>query len=207
MATFDVINLQGTKVGSIDLDDAVYAAPVNENLFYEVIKWQHAKARQGTHMVRNRSLVRGGGAKPWKQKGSGRARQGSIRASHWVGGGRAMRPKPHSYDYALPKKVRKGALRSALSLRAQEGKLFIVENLELPEMKTKAAKAVLDGGLKLTKALIVEQKENVAAHRSIRNLPTFLVLPPEGLNLKDILRHEALVLTSDTARKLEEALR
>ena len=207
MATFDVINLEGKKVSSIDLDDAVFAAPVNENLFYEVIKWQHAKARQGTHMVRNRSLVRGGGAKPYKQKGTGRARQGSNRASQWVGGGRAMRPKPHSYDYALPKKVRKGALRSALSLRAQEGKLVILEGFELKEMKTKAAKQVLAAGLGLERALIVEGKENQNVHRSVRNLPTFQVLPPEGLNLKDVLRFETLVLTAGTAKQVEEALR
>ena len=118
-----------------------------------------------------------------------------------------MRPKPHSYDYALPKKVRKGALRSALSLRAKEGKLVILEGFELKEMKTKAARQVLASGLGLERALIVEGKENQNVHRSVRNLPTFQVLPPEGLNLKDVLRFETLVLTAGTAKQVEEALR
>lgn len=207
MASFDVIDLTGKKVSAIDLDDAVFGARVNENLFYEVIKWQHAKARQGTHMVKNRSLVRGGGAKPWKQKGTGRARAGSIRSSIWVGGGRAMRPKPKSYDYTLPKKVRRGALRSALSLRANEGKLLILDKFELEAPKTKVAREALEGGLKLKKALIVENKDNINVRRSVHNLPTFLVLPPEGLNLRDILRHDTLVLTKETAKQIEEKLR
>lgn len=207
MATFDVIDLEGKKVSTIDLDDAVFAAPINEAVFYEVIKWQHARARQGTHMVRNRSLVSGGGAKPWKQKGTGRARQGSNRASQWVGGGRAMRPKPKSYDYALPKKVRRGALRGALSLRAKEGKLVILDKFEMNEMKTKAARKALEQGLKLGRALIVEEKGNLNVTRSVRNLPSFQVLPPEGLNLRDILRYETLVITADVAKKVEAALR
>lgn len=205
MATFDVIDKDGKKVSSIELDDAVFAAPVNENLFYEVIKWQHAERRQGTHMVRNRSLTRGGGAKPWRQKGTGRARQGSTRASQWVGGGRAMRPKPHGYGYSLPKKIRRGALRSALSLRAKEGKLFILDSFDLPETKTKEARRVLEG-LGLKKALIVEDGENVNVTRSVRNLPKFQVLAPEGLNLRDILRHDSLVLTKEVAKRVEERL-
>ena len=205
MATFDVKDQAGKKVSSIELDDTVFAARVNENLFYEVIKWQHAKARAGTHMVRNRSKVRGGGAKPYRQKGTGRARQGSTRASQWVGGGRAMRPKPHSYAYALPKKVRKGALRSAVSLRAKEGMLFIIDNLEVEAIKTKAAAQML-GGLGLRKALIIEARENEKLQKSVRNLPSYLVLAPEGMNVRDILRHEALVLTSATAKAIEEAL-
>lgn len=205
MATFDVKDQAGKKVSTIELDDAVFAARVNENLFYEVIKWQHAKARQGTHMVRNRSKVRGGGAKPYRQKGTGRARQGSIRASQWVGGGRAMRPKPHSYAYALPKKVRKGALRSAVSLRAKEGMLFILDNLELEAIKTQAASKML-GGLGLRKALIIEARENEKLQKSVRNLPSFQVLAPEGMNVRDILRHEALVLSEASAKAIEEAL-
>ncbi|MDF1565011.1 MAG: 50S ribosomal protein L4 [Deltaproteobacteria bacterium] len=205
MATFDVKDQSGKKVSTIELDDAVFAARVNENLFYEVIKWQHAKARQGTHSVKNRSKVSGGGAKPYRQKGTGRARQGSTRASQWVGGGRAMRPKPHGYGYALPKKVRKGALRSAVSLRAKEGMLFIIDNLELEAIKTKSAAQML-GGLGLRKALIVEGRENDNLQKSVRNLSSFQVLPPEGMNVRDILRHEALVLTTASAKAIEEAL-
>ncbi len=206
MATFDVINMDGKKVSSIELDDEIFAARVNENLFYEVIKWQHAKRRQGTHMVRNRSLVRGGGSKPWRQKGTGRARHGSTRASQWVGGGKAMKPKPRDYSYALPKKVRRGALRSAVSLRAKEGKLLILDAFDLPEIKTKEARRLLEG-LGLSKALIVEDKSNRNVDRSVRNLPTFQVLAPEGLNLRDILRHDTLVLTKDVAKRVEERLR
>ncbi len=205
MATFDVKDRSGKKVSTIELADSVFAADVNENLFYEVIKWQHAKRRQGTHQVRNRSLVRGGGAKPYRQKGTGRARQGSTRASQWVGGGRAMRPKPHGYGYALPRKVRRGALRSAISLRAKEGKLLILEDLELEAIKTKVAADLL-AKLGLKKALIVDAKENETLKRSVRNLPTYQVLPPEGLNLRDILRHESLVLTTRSAKAIEEAL-
>src|SRR3954447_5217793 len=116
MATLDVINLEKQKVGTIDLPDEIVNAPVTEHLFYEVVKAQLASRRRGTVGVKNRSLVSGGGKKPWKQKGTGRARQGSIRASHWVGGGKAMAPKSRDYEYRPPAKVRKGALRSVLSL-------------------------------------------------------------------------------------------
>ena len=207
MATFDVINLEGAKTASIELDDAIFAAPLNKALLYDVVKWQDARARQGTHAVKNRSAVRGGGIKPWKQKGSGRARQGSIRASHWVGGGRAIGPVPHSYDYALPKKMRKGALRSAISLRASEGKLVILEKAELSEMKTKAARAALEGKLGLKQALIVDAAPQVNFTNSVRNLPAFQCMPVGGLNVRDVLRHDTLVLTADTARALEGALR
>src|SRR5438105_13841902 len=124
MAKFDIVDLKKNKVGDIDLADAIFGAEVDENLFYEVVKARNAALRSGTHAVKNRSLVSGGGKKPWKQKHTGRARQGSIRASHWVGGGKAMGPKPRDYSYDVPKKVRKAALRSALSLRNRDQKLM-----------------------------------------------------------------------------------
>src|ERR1700722_18508577 len=131
MATFDVYNLSKQKVGTVDLSDAVFAAKVNPHLLYEGVKHQQISRRSGTVAVKNRSLVSGGGKKPWKQKGTGRARQGSIRASHWVGGGKAMGPKPRSYGYRPPLEVRKGALRSAISMRAGENTLLILDAFAL----------------------------------------------------------------------------
>ena len=205
MATFDVYNLAKEKVSTIDLADDVFAGEVNENLFYEVIKSQLASRRAGTHAVKNRSLVSGGGKKPYKQKGTGRARQGSNRASQWVGGGKAMGPKPRDYSYDVPKKVRKGALRSALSLRAKEQKLVFLDRFELGEIKTKGALAALTR-LGLENALIVDASENQALAKSVRNLEGFTFLPPEGLNLFDVLRHQTLVLTVPTAKAIEARL-
>lgn len=205
MATFDVYNLQKQKVSTIDLADEVFAGPVNEFLFYEVIKSQLASRRAGTHAVKNRSLVRGGGKKPYKQKGTGRARQGSSRASQWVGGGKAMGPVPRDYSYRVPKQVRKGALRSALSLRAKENQLLIVDSFELEEIKTKLALGALKQ-LGLENALIVDSKANGTLAKSVRNIEGFTFLPPEGLNLYDVLKHHAVVLTVPTAREIEGQL-
>ncbi len=211
MATFDVLDLNKKKVGSIDLADAVFAAEVNEHLLYEVAKMQQINRRSGTVAVKNRSLVSGGGKKPWKQKGTGRARQGSIRASHWVGGGKAMGPKPRDYEYRPPAKVRKGALRSVLSLRAKEGKLVIVDGFDLGGIKTKKAQDALVKALGLTSALVVvgaaaEDKARDQALKSVRNLAKFDALPAEGFNLEDALRHRELVLTKAAAKQLEGAL-
>jgi large subunit ribosomal protein L4 len=205
MATFDVLNLEKQKVSTIDLADIVFAGEVNENLFYEVIKSQLASRRAGTHAVKNRSLVSGGGKKPYKQKGTGRARQGSIRASHWVGGGKAMGPKPRDYSYDVPKQVRKGALRSALALRAKEHKIFILENFTLSEIKTQKALAALEK-LGIANALIVDASANQNLAKSVRNLDNYSFLPPEGLNLFDVLKHHAIVLTVPTAKTIEERL-
>jgi large subunit ribosomal protein L4 len=205
MATFDVINLDRQKVSTIDLADAVFAGEVNEHLFYEVIKSQLASRRAGTHAVKNRSLVEGGGKKPYRQKGTGQARQGSIRASQWVGGGKAMGPKPRDYSYDVPKQVRKGALRSALSLRAKEQKVVILESFTLPEIKTRKALAALEK-LGIDNALIVDEKANENLAKSVRNLDGFTFLPPEGLNLYDVLKHHTIVLTVPTARSIEARL-
>ncbi len=205
MAKFDVYDLEKKKVGELELADTVFAGEVNEHLFYEVVKAKLASDRSGTHAVKNRSLVSGGGRKPWKQKGTGRARQGSTRASHWVGGGKAMGPKPRDYAYDVPKKVRKAALRAALSLRGNDKKLLIVEKWEPTAPKTAAAAKVL-AKLGLKKALVVDDGKNVALARSVRNLVGADFLAVEGLNVYDILKHDTLVLTAATAKKLEEAL-
>jgi large subunit ribosomal protein L4 len=205
MAKFDVYDLERKKVGEIDLSDEVFAGEVNEHLFYEVVKAKLASDRSGTHAVKNRSLVSGGGKKPWRQKHTGRARQGSTRASHFVGGGKAMGPKPRDYSYDVPKRVRKAALRSALALRGKEQKLLIVQEWKPAAPKTAAAARVLKA-LGVRKALVVDGAENVGLARSIRNLDGSDFLAAEGLNVYDVLGHEALVLTAESARKLEASL-
>ncbi len=205
MAKFDIYDLDKKKVGELELADAVFAGEVNEHLFYEVVKAKLASDRSGTHAVKNRSLVSGGGRKPWKQKGTGRARQGSTRASHWVGGGKAMGPKPRDYSYDVPKKVRKAALRSALALRGNDQKLLIVDKWEPAAPKTATAAKVL-ARLGAKKALVVDDGRNVALAKSVRNLVGADFLAVEGLNVYDILKHDTLILTAATAKKLEEAL-
>lgn len=211
MAKFDVFNTDRKKVSEIELSDAVFAAEPNEHLIYEVAKFQAINRRAGTVAVKNTSLVSGGGKKPWKQKHTGRARQGSTRASHWVGGGKAMGPKPRDYTYRPPREVRRGALRVALSQRARDQKLLIVDKIEVREQEgkkrlSKTANTILSSGLKLECALVIDAKENVNLHRGARNLAHFDVLAPEGLNLESVLKHDTLVLTADAAKKLEGAL-
>ena len=205
MAKFDVYDLDKNKVSELELADAVFAGEVNEHLFYEVVKAKLASDRSGTHAVKTRSLVSGGGKKPWKQKHTGRARQGSTRASQFVGGGKAMGPKPRDYAYDVPKKVRKAALRSALALRNKDGKLLIVQEWKPAEPKTSAAAKVL-GKLGVKKALVVDAAANASLAKSVRNLEGSDFLAAEGLNVYDILKHDALVLTADSARKLEASL-
>ena len=205
MAKFDVYDLDKKKVGEIELADAVFAGEVNEHLFYEVVKAKLASDRSGTHAVKNRSLVSGGGKKPWKQKHTGRARQGSTRASQWVGGGKAMGPKPRDYAYDVPKQVRKAALRSALALRGKDGKLLVVQEWKPAAPKTGAAAKVL-AKLGARKALVVDAAANQVLAKSVRNLDGSDFLPVEGLNVYDILRHDALVLTAETAKQLEASL-
>jgi large subunit ribosomal protein L4 len=206
MAKFDVVDLDLKKVGELELADAVFGAEPNDNLFYEVAKMQQINRRAGTVAVKNTSLVSGGGKKPWKQKGTGRARQGSIRASHWVGGGKAMGPKPRDYTYRPPRSVRRGALRAALSLRAKEKQLIIVNAFPAADGKTKAVHQALTKRMKLKDALLVDEKSNVGLHRGGRNLAQFDVLPPEGLNLESLLKRKALVLTQAAAKALEGSL-
>lgn len=205
MAKFDVYSLDRQKVGEIDLKDEVFAGPVNDHLFYEVVKAKLATDRSGTQAVKNRSLVSGGGKKPWRQKHTGRARQGSIRASQFVGGGKAMGPRPRDYAYDVPKKVRKLALRSALALRNSEKKILIVDRWEPGAPKTAAAAGVL-AALGVKRALVVDGAANRTLQKSIRNIDGSDFLPTQGLNVYDILGHEYLVLTAESARKVEEAL-
>jgi large subunit ribosomal protein L4 len=203
MATLDVFNMKREKVGSIDLSDDVFATDVKEQLFYEVVKAQLASRRQGTQSAKERSAVSGSTKKLYKQKGTGRARHGSIRAPIYVGGGRAHPPRPRDWSYRPPRQVRVGALRSALSKFHKEGRLLVVDRFELPEVKTKGLVAAL-GTLKAQKkALVVDSATNENLKLSIRNCQDHLFLPPEGVNVYDLLRHDTLVLSKDAAKALE----
>jgi large subunit ribosomal protein L4 len=205
MATLDVINLEKQKVGTIDLPDEIVNAPVAEHLFYEVVKAQLASRRAGTVGVKNRSLVSGGGKKPYKQKGTGRARQGSIRASQWVGGGKAMAPKMRDYEYHVPKKVRKAAIRAAISKRNADKALVVVDAWAPSKISTKEAVSTF-AKLGLENALVLGVKDNANLFKSIRNAANYKFLPVEGANVYDILKHNALVLTRDAAQALQGVL-
>jgi large subunit ribosomal protein L4 len=197
-----LVNIEGNKVGSIELADAVFATPVKEYLLWEVVKAQRAARRAGTHATKTREFVRGGGKKPYKQKGTGSARQGSSRAPQFVGGGRVFGPHPRDYSYTVPKKVRRAALASALSLRASEKKLVILDKLPFDAPKTKRLAGILKA-LGAATAVVVDGKENIQLSKSARNLPKSKYLAPEGLNVYDILDHETLILTEGAVRAIE----
>ena len=205
MAKFDVVDLSNKKVSEIELSDDVFGAKPNAHLLYEAAKFQHINRRAGTVAVKNSSLVSGGGKKPWKQKGTGRARQGSTRASHWVGGGKAMGPKQRDYTYRPPRGVRRAALSSALSLRAGEKKIIVIDGFP-SDGKSKKAYEQLTKGLKLVNALLVDEKSNTKLHRAVRNMEKFDVIAPEGLNVESVLRRGTLVLTVAAAKAVETAL-
>jgi large subunit ribosomal protein L4 len=198
----DVINIEGKKVGEMELADAVFGARVKEHLLWEVVKAQQAAKRAGTHATKTREFVRGGGRKPYKQKGTGNARQGSTRAPQFVGGGRVFGPHPRDYSYTVPKKVRRAALASALSLRAKENKLVVIDQLAFDVPKTKRLAGVLKT-LGLASALLVDGKQNTNLGKSGRNLARSKCLPPEGLNVYDILNHVGLVITRDAIKAIE----
>jgi large subunit ribosomal protein L4 len=200
----DVFSLDKKKVGDIELKDEVFAADVNKALFYEVVKSQLASRRRGTHMTKTKADVRGGGKKPWKQKHTGNARTGSTRNPNWVGGGVAFGPKPRDYSYRLPRKVRKGALRSALSLRAKEKALTVLDVAKLDAIKTKQVVAMLEK-FGVESALIVDKK-NQNLMLSTRNLVKAKYLQQEGINVYDVLRYKHLFLTKEAALKLQEGL-
>ncbi len=206
MAKVKVFNLRAESVGEIDLVDDVFGADVNEPLLYEVLKAQLASRRSGSANTKTRSEVAGSSKKIYKQKGTGQGRHGSIRAPNFVGGGQQHGPKPRSYAYRPPAKMRAGALRSALSLKLKEGRLTVVDTFALDEAKTKSLAAVL-AALKVAKgSLIVDQKDNEKLRLSARNLDTHQFLPPEGVNLYDLLRHEHLVLTKHAVDALVERI-
>jgi large subunit ribosomal protein L4 len=203
MTTFDVFNMKREKVGSIDLADEVFGTEVREHLFYEVVKAQLASKRQGTQCAKNRSAVSGSTKKMYKQKGTGQARHGSIRAPIFVGGGKAHPPRPRDWSYAPPRRVRALALTAALSKFGKEGRLLVVDTFELGEVKTKKLIEAL-GTLKAEKkTLVVDSNTNENLKLSIRNCTEHQYLPPEGLNVYDLLRHDTLILSKEAAKALE----
>jgi len=198
----DIVNIEGKKVGELALADEVFGAKVKEYLLWEMVKAQQAAKRAGTHATKTRAHVRGGGKKPFKQKGTGNARQGSSRAPNHVGGGKVFGPHPRDYSYTVPKKVKRAALASALSLRAQEKKLVIVDKLAFDAPKTKRLVGILKT-LGLKSALLVDSKTNANLSKSVRNLGSHRFLAPEGLNVYDILRHPGLVIAVDAVKQVE----
>jgi large subunit ribosomal protein L4 len=198
----DVVDMEGKKVGALEVADAVFGAPVKEYLFWEIVKAQMAARRAGTHATKTREFVRGGGKKPYRQKGTGNARQGSTRAPHFVGGGSVFGPRPRNYAYTVPKKVKRAALASALSLRAKEKKVVIVSELAFDAPKTKKIAGMLKK-LGSPKALVVDRRENAGLTKSVRNLASAKYLAPEGLNVYDILHYPALVITKDAVKAVE----
>lgn len=198
-----VYNMDGAQVGEIELDERLFAAPVRPDLMHQVVLSYLASQRRGTHKVKGRSEVRGGGRKPWRQKGTGRARQGSIRAPQWKGGGVVFGPKPRSYAFRVPKKVRRQALYSALTSKVDGGKLIVLDELRVPEIRTKPMVAMLRR-LNLEKALIVDAEKQQNAELSLRNIPGVTYVPANAVNVYEILRHDHLVLTRDAVAKVQE---
>jgi len=205
MSAIHVYGQAKEKLAEIDLDDRIFGSDVKDHLIHDVVRMQMARKRRGSASTKTRSMVRGGGAKPWRQKGTGRARAGTIRSPLWRGGGVVFGPHPRKHDLAIPKKVRKGALRSALSLRNKGGKLWVIRDLEFGEIKTKRFVQFLET-FGLNNALIVLDKENLNVERSARNVTGIKVLRVEGLNVYDILSHENLVLVEKAIQRIQEVL-
>src|SRR5690625_4992047 len=196
----------GSEAGDFELNASVFGIEPNKHVLNEAVLMQRASLRQGTHAVKNRSAVRGGGRKPWRQKGTGRARQGSIRAPHWVGGGVVFGPTPRSYSYKMPKKVRRLVLKSALSSKVQENNLILLEDISFDVPKTKDFIKMLDALAADTKTLVVTAKteENVA--RSANNLSSVKVITVGEINVLDLLMHDKLILTKEAAEIAGEVL-
>ncbi|GAA5417659.1 50S ribosomal protein L4 [Paraliobacillus ryukyuensis] len=199
-------NQSGSQVGDVELSDAVFGIDPNEHVLHDAVIMQQASRRQGTHAVKNRSEVSGGGRKPWRQKGTGRARQGSIRSPQWVGGGTVFGPTPRSYSYKLPKKVRRLALRSAFSSKVKEESLVVLESLSFDAPKTKEVVNLFNVLNVDTKALIVTADNNEVVARSASNLPNAKVLPVSEVSVLDLLTHDKLIITKDAAEKAGEVL-
>jgi large subunit ribosomal protein L4 len=207
MPTVPVVTIENQKAGTVELDPAVFQAPIKPHLFHAEVRRQLAARRAGTHSTKNRHMVSGGGVKPWRQKGTGRARQGSIRSPQWKGGGVVFGPVPRSYDHKLPKQVRRAALRGALSHRLREGGVVVVDDLDLDGFSTRRMQGILTQlGLGESKVLIVLGEPRLRVERSARNLPGTTVLRAEGLNVYDVLRHEKLLLTKPALSLLSERL-
>jgi large subunit ribosomal protein L4 len=202
MANLKVIDQKGKDAGEVTLNDEIFGITPNESVVFEAIIRQRAGKRQGTSKVKNRSAVRGGGKKPWKQKGTGRARQGSIRSPQWRGGGVVFGPTPRSYAYSMPRKQRRLAIKSVLSQKLLDNDLIVLDQLTMSAPKTKEFKAILDSLNVEGKVLVVSEDRNVQF--SAKNLPNVKVITINGLNVEDVVNYNKLILTKDAVEKIEE---
>jgi large subunit ribosomal protein L4 len=206
MPSVDIIDLSNQKVGTLDLADAVFAAPVNEALLYEAVRHYLAGMRRGTASTKTRHEVAGAGKKLWKQKGTGRARVGSIRSPLWRHGGTTHGPQPHSFAYKLPRKMQLGALKSALSAKLRDGELRVVNEFALSEAKTKVMRQALNSLDATRTVLLVDNGDNQNLHLSSRNLAGVKLVASRDVNVYDLLGHQHVLLSEAAARKLSEAL-
>ncbi len=203
MANVTVYNIEGKKVGTLELNDAVFGVEINDHLVHMAVVQQLANKRQGTQSAKTRAEVSGGGRKPWRQKGTGHARQGSTRAPQWKGGGVVFAPKPRDYSFKMNRKEKALAIKSALTSRVNESKIVVLDELKFDEIKTKKMKAVLDS-FKLEKALIVLDQKNENVQLSARNLPKVRTVLSNSINVYDILKYDTLVLTKSAVAQIEE---
>lgn len=208
MAKLDVINQNGKKVSDIELNDAVFGIEPNQQAIFDAVVMQRASLRQGTHDTKTRTEVSGGGRKPYRQKGTGRARQGSIRATQWRGGGIVFGPTPRSYKYSLNKKVRRLALKSVLTEKVQSSDMIVVDKFEMAAPKTKEFVKIIEniGAVKKTLFVVAAEEEIENVYLSVRNIPTMEMVLSEGINVYDIINANKVVFTEAAVKKVEEAL-
>ena len=204
MPKVEVLNIKGENVGEIELNETLFAAEIAETAVYDTVKNQLANKRQGTQSAKTRAEVRGGGRKPFRQKGTGRARQGSIRAPHYTGGGIVFAPKPRDYSYKIPKKMRRKALYSVLTSKVNDNELIVLDELKLDSYKTKEANEILNNINANKKAYVVIAENDDKVYRSLRNIEGCNVEKANLINVYDLLRHDKLVITKDAINKLEE---
>lgn len=204
MPKVDVLNINGQKVDEIELSESIFGIEVSESAVYEVIKNHLANKRQGTQSAKTRSEVRGGGRKPWRQKGTGRARHGSIRSPQWIGGGVVFAPKPRDYSYSIPKKVKRLAMKSVLTSKVNEGKIIVVDTIEMETPKTKDFIKMLSAVNAGKKSLVVTAENSPVVVKSGRNIPGVKVAFANVINVYDIINHESFIITKDAVKKVEE---
>ena len=204
MPNVAVYNQLGENVGEIELSADIFGVEVNEHVVYEVVKNQLANKRQGTQSAKTRAEVRGGGRKPWRQKGTGRARQGSTRSPQWTGGGVIFAPKPRDYSYQVPKKIKRMALKSVLTSKVNDEEIIVLDDIKFDDISTKVAKKVLNDVKAAKKALIVIDEENEAVYKSFRNLEGVEVAVANYINVYDVLKYDSFIVTKEAVKKIEE---
>ena len=203
MSTVGLFNQEGKQVGDIQLNDSVFGVEVNENAMHQVVVALLANKRQGTQSAKTRAEVRGGGIKPWRQKGTGRARQGSIRAPQWIKGGIVFAPKPRDYRMSTPKSMRRVAMKSALTCKVQAGEMIVLESLAFEAPKTKLVIEMLKA-FEAKKTLIITAESNESVYKSARNIPGVAILPANNINVYDLLKYNKVIITKDAVSKIEE---